>query len=253
MTKFSVNEIFGPTIQGEGTVAGRLTYFVRLNGCDYRCAWCDSLDAVLPERIKNHTELLDKKGILKRLRDLGGDSVCDMVTISGGNPAIHKYLYDLIDALKLCGYRVALETQGSIYQSWFTYLDYLTLSPKPPSSGNTTEIKEFMEVFEKSQESLSSPWESLCVKVVVFDEEDLDYACKVYDEVMRIPVSKFYLQVGTRGKGISLEGHPTVEQMVEDYRKLVNMVLSPEWLGKMPSVHVLPQLHLYLFGHGRGV
>ena len=41
-----IAEIFGPTIQGEGALIGEPTVFVRAGGCDYRCAWCDSLLAV---------------------------------------------------------------------------------------------------------------------------------------------------------------------------------------------------------------
>ena len=41
-----VNEIFGPTIQGEGALIGQPTIFVRTGGCDYRCSWCDTLHAV---------------------------------------------------------------------------------------------------------------------------------------------------------------------------------------------------------------
>jgi 7-carboxy-7-deazaguanine synthase len=44
-----ISEIFGPTVQGEGPLVGRPTVFVRTGGCDYRCAWCDTLYAVLPE------------------------------------------------------------------------------------------------------------------------------------------------------------------------------------------------------------
>ena len=33
-----VVEIFGPTIQGEGAEAGVPTHFVRVGGCDFRCA-----------------------------------------------------------------------------------------------------------------------------------------------------------------------------------------------------------------------
>ena len=45
----SVSEIFGPTIQGEGSLIGTQTIFVRTGGCDYRCSWCDTGYAVLPE------------------------------------------------------------------------------------------------------------------------------------------------------------------------------------------------------------
>ena len=37
-----VAEIFGPTIQGEGPHVGMKTLFVRVAGCDFKCAWCDS-------------------------------------------------------------------------------------------------------------------------------------------------------------------------------------------------------------------
>jgi 7-carboxy-7-deazaguanine synthase len=48
---YPVVEVFGPTIQGEGALAGLPTLFVRFGGCDYRCSWCDSLLAVLPEQV----------------------------------------------------------------------------------------------------------------------------------------------------------------------------------------------------------
>ncbi len=45
-SEIRISEIFGPTIQGEGALIGQPTVFVRTGGCDYRCAWCDSLHAV---------------------------------------------------------------------------------------------------------------------------------------------------------------------------------------------------------------
>jgi len=45
----AISEIFGPTVQGEGPLIGQPTVFVRTGGCDYRCVWCDTLYAVLPE------------------------------------------------------------------------------------------------------------------------------------------------------------------------------------------------------------
>ena len=53
MSALPVVEVFGPTIQGEGELAGVPTAFVRFGGCDYRCSWCDSLFAVLPEDVRD--------------------------------------------------------------------------------------------------------------------------------------------------------------------------------------------------------
>src|SRR5690348_2658708 len=37
-----VNEIFGPTIQGEGPHTGRPCAFIRLAICPLHCSWCDT-------------------------------------------------------------------------------------------------------------------------------------------------------------------------------------------------------------------
>jgi len=55
------------------------------------------------------------------------------VTLSGGNPA-QQELSELIDLGHNKGYKFSMETQGSIAKPWFSKLDQLTLSPKPPST-----------------------------------------------------------------------------------------------------------------------
>src|SRR3954454_1831515 len=93
---FPVIEIFGPTIQGEGAEAGLPTHFVRLGGCDYRCSWCDTMYAVDPRTVRETAEQLSGEGIIERVRGLAGHP--EWVTISGGNPALHR-IDALIDGL----------------------------------------------------------------------------------------------------------------------------------------------------------
>src|SRR5947209_7598941 len=89
-----VVEVFGPTIQGEGPVAGRPTVFVRTGGCDYRCSWCDSLHAVLPAHRKQWIKM-DWRQVLQAIQAKSPPPM--MVTLSGGNPAMHDDLGDVID------------------------------------------------------------------------------------------------------------------------------------------------------------
>jgi organic radical activating enzyme len=55
-----------------------------------------------------------------------------------GNPALHP-LAPVIALGHRNSHSFALETQGSMSQPWFAELDWLILSPKPPSSGMTTD------------------------------------------------------------------------------------------------------------------
>jgi organic radical activating enzyme len=40
--RVDVNEVFGPTVQGEGPLIGRRACFVRLARCDLQCSYCDT-------------------------------------------------------------------------------------------------------------------------------------------------------------------------------------------------------------------
>lgn len=46
--KLAIAEMFSDTIQGEGSHAGVISTFIRLQGCTLKCIWCDTLD-VWPE------------------------------------------------------------------------------------------------------------------------------------------------------------------------------------------------------------
>src|SRR5262249_21749826 len=68
------------------------------------------------------------------------------------------------------GHSFALETQGSISQAWFAELDWLILSPKPPSSGMTTDWNNLENCLKAAQ---GEPRRGL--KIVVFDDADYSF------------------------------------------------------------------------------
>lgn len=241
MSSIPVLEIFGPTIQGEGMVIGQKTMFVRTAGCDYRCSWCDSAftwDGSARDEIKQMTP----EAIYQELIRLGQDRFSH-VTISGGNPALLASLDGLVQLLKERGIRTAVETQGSKWQSWLYDIDDVTISPKPPSSGMTTDLDALDQIIHAL---VASNHQGLSLKVVVFNEEDFAYAQSIHQRYPSVP---FYLQPGnddlTVADTVNLR-----DKLLESFEWLIDRAMeAPD----MNDVKVLPQLHALVWGNKRGV
>lgn len=98
-----VNEIYR-SIQGESSYAGLPCTFVRLTYCNLRCHYCDTEYAFYEGKDYTVDQVLDEVGKLKS----------QLVEITGGEPLLQKEVYPLMDRLVEAGYRVLLETGGSI-------------------------------------------------------------------------------------------------------------------------------------------
>lgn len=230
-----ISEIFGPTIQGEGALIGQPTVFVRTGGCDYRCAWCDTLHAVDNQHRHEWTSMTPQE-IWAQVRALSSAEPLT-VSLSGGNPAIQP-LGGLIALGKKEGYRFALETQGSIAQDWFAELDVLTLSPKPPSSGMETDWDALTRCMEAGEGCGVT-----VLKFVIFDEADYSYA---RDVSARYPVFPVYLQPGNHAPP---PAKPDMDGLMERLLWLSEKAVLDRWF----QVTVLPQLHVLMWGNRRGV
>ncbi|SDD38744.1 7-carboxy-7-deazaguanine synthase [Paenibacillus sp. UNCCL117] len=235
-----VMEIFGPTVQGEGMVIGRKTMFVRTAGCDYSCSWCDSA-FTWDGTAKSDLRLLSAGQICDELRAVGGDAF-DHVTLSGGNPALLPQLEALIGLLHAQGMQVALETQGSRWQDWFLRVDDLTLSPKPPSSGMRTD----WQMLDSITARLAAAGRNFSLKVVVFGEPDLEFAALVHE---RYPLAPFYVQTGN-GRCHEASPDRLLPYLLSQYQWLIDRVMTDE---RLKRVHVLPQLHTWVWGNKKGV
>ena len=227
-----ISEIFGPVIQGEGALIGRPTVFVRTGGCDYRCDWCDTLYAVLPQ-YKGEWSPMSAHRVLDVVQELSPTPI--LVTLSGGNPALQP-LQELLGLGRERGFTFALETQGSICKNWFAKLDYLVLSPKPPSSQMTTN-------WDVLAQCVTSGAKNLSLKVVVFDEDDYLFAREVHTAFPSVP---FYLQVGSDIAASEIEYS---KQTGAKINWILSRVLADGW----HDATILPQLHTLIWGQKRGV
>lgn len=98
-----VSEIYR-AILGESLDSGRLCAIVRLTGCHRRCVWCDSAHAF------HGGEPLAVAEVLGRVAACGGRTVL----VTGGEPLLQKEAPALLAALVAAGYRVVLETGGTV-------------------------------------------------------------------------------------------------------------------------------------------
>src|SRR5213593_4518259 len=80
--KFRVSEIY-KTIQGESSLVGYPTVFVRLYTCNLRCVWCDSMHAVEGGAY----EEIPVSGVTDRVLELAGEGVRH-VCWTGGEPLL---------------------------------------------------------------------------------------------------------------------------------------------------------------------
>ncbi|QBP40023.1 7-carboxy-7-deazaguanine synthase QueE [Paenisporosarcina antarctica] len=234
--KIPVMEIFGPTIQGEGMVIGQKTMFVRTGGCDYSCSWCDSK---FTWDGSGKSTAMKAEEIISSLKDIGGEAFSH-ITISGGNPALHKGLGELINQCHEQGWKVAVETQGSYWQDWLLDIDDVTISPKPPSSLMTTDFNKldtFMHNLKVANASL---------KVVVFNDEDFTYAEVIHQ---RYPTVPFFLQVGNDDV-LTIDDQALVSLLLKRFEWLIDRSMKSTIMN---DAKVLPQLHALIWGNKRGV
>lgn len=253
--QYLISEIYGPVIQGEGPVAGVPTVFVRLGGCDYNCGIdrrtgkevgdfvCDSLYAVLP-KFKDQWIKMTVEEVMSTVLHLTHKTPV-LVTLSGGNPALQD-CGPLIDEGKQLGYSFAIETQGTKFDSrWWSLLEWVVLSPKPPSSKMETDWEKLSTCIRVAQTAKN--W---ATKIVVFDEEDYEYAKKVWDEYHP---KNFYLQAGTKSPYRDTSSFETMAMFRNDILTKLNWlsekVIEDQWYG----VRVLPQIHALVHGAKRGV
>ncbi len=232
-----VVEIFGPTLQGEGVQAGQKTHFIRFGYCDSRCSWCDSPHAVLPELVKKNSVRMDGESIVAKLASLG---TATWVTLSGGNPAMHK-LAGLVALLRREGYRINIETQGTLAPLWIRDLDAVTVSPKPPSSGEAPVVSAVLDI-------LKMAGSKVVFKIPIFTDGDFEWAVGWHKLFPSVPL---YLSVGTE-RNLAVNGTLEVLRghLLERYDWLASKVLAEP---RLPAVAVLPQLHVLLWGSRLGV
>ena len=118
-----VAEIFY-SVQGEGGLVGTPSVFVRLSGCNLRCAWCDTPYASWrPEGRR-----MDLRAVVEEV----GWFPARHVVLTGGEPMIFPEVASLTGELRRLGYHITIETAGTVWVP--VACDLMSISPKLANS-----------------------------------------------------------------------------------------------------------------------
>jgi 7-carboxy-7-deazaguanine synthase len=124
--RVKIAEIFY-SIQGEGSLIGIPSVFVRTTGCNLRCVWCDTpYTSWQPEG-----EDLAIGEIMQRVTSYSASHI----VLTGGEPMIAPDVLALTSLLREVGLHITIETAGTVFHP--VACDLMSISPKLKNSTPT--------------------------------------------------------------------------------------------------------------------
>ncbi|MHC4646235.1 MAG: 7-carboxy-7-deazaguanine synthase QueE [Planctomycetota bacterium] len=203
-----VSEIFY-CLQGEGTLAGVPSVFVRLTGCPLRCRWCDTKYA-WDEKAGLY---YDAEKIVKTVQQWP----CKFVVITGGEPMINSDLPDLANRLKVAGKHITIETAGIVFIPDMP-CDLMSISPKlsnsAPDDAETAELHESSRLDLAVLRKLTGGYRYQ-LKFVVDSQADLDEVRQTIEDIGSVGSENVMLMPQARTRQELLAKSPMVAGMCQ--------------------------------------
>lgn len=217
----NVNEIFY-SVQGEGPLVGMPSVFLRLNGCNLRCPWCDSKFTWLTDDNPEWgpDEVIDT---FKIANDLASYT-CNHIVITGGEPLLQQdAVYELIG--RFGGeHHFTVETNGTIdpHPDFFEQVDLWMVSPKKGQKIEASFWGEYMT-------------QEVWYKFVVDRKDGMEW------------IDKFIADWELRKDRIMLMPQATMRwNLIDDLPWVIE-------LAKERCYRVSPRMHITAYGNKRGV
>ena len=194
-----ISEIFY-SLQGEGTLAGVPSVFVRLAGCPLRCRWCDTKYAW-----KASTGFYC--GVEKIIHDVQQWD-CKYMVITGGEPMLKANLsadsefVELLSRLKACRKHITIETAGIGFMANLA-CDLMSISPKlrnsVPTEPDDAQMHKDLRLDTAVLAELISAYDYQ-LKFVVEQPTDMEEIEETLEQIPDVDASKVMLmpQAATR-------------------------------------------------------
>lgn len=198
----NIVELFS-SIQGEGLLVGLRQIFLRFQGCNLGCAYCDTEITTVPSFCimeetpgrRDFSEVANPVALDRIVSLLGGwargwPGIHHSISITGGEPLLNlEILLEWLPELKKI-YPIYLETNGVLHDALYlliNLLDHISMDIKLPSTSGCTDLwechRDFLRIAAQN---------NVFVKIVVSnatEEWEIERACMTVAEVDRdIPV-----------------------------------------------------------------
>jgi 7-carboxy-7-deazaguanine synthase len=215
------------SIQGEGSLIGVPSIFIRTSGCNLRCAWCDTpYTSWTPEG----TDLT-----LDQILDEARAHPARHVVVTGGEPMIAPEILPLTERLRHAGFHITIETAGTVFAP--VSCDLMSISPK---LGNSTPEGRFAAAHDRLRIQPGVLLELMArypyqLKFVVEKPADLEEVLELVRSVRAEPDRVVLMPEGVDRDRLRERGLWIAEACKEE------------------GFRYSPRLHVDLYGNQRGV
>ncbi|MFO0831682.1 MAG: 7-carboxy-7-deazaguanine synthase QueE [Phycisphaerales bacterium] len=231
--RLPISETF-TSIQGEGKLTGVPSHFIRLSGCNLRCAWCDTPYASW-----------DPDGGSQDVDTLAAAAVAARVThavVTGGEPMTFRYIDDLCARLHTHGLHITVETAGTVHR--VLHCDLMSISPKLSNSTPRNDPRDAGGRWAVLHESRRTNIPALQALIDHYPERQLKFVVSSPADLAEVDALLARLS-GWRNSDVLLmpEGVTPPTRAATDW--MVRECTSRNW-------RYCPRLHIHLFGNTRG-
>jgi organic radical activating enzyme len=149
------------SFQGEALYTGLPQIFVRFAGCNLKCSYCDTNYSITISKKAKYftiTEVIEKIEFLYKKYKKNFTSTKPSIAFTGGEPLLYTdFLKELLPKLKMKGFNIYIETNGTLYRSLkqvIIFCDIVAMDFKFPSECKESfweEHKKFLKIITSNK------------------------------------------------------------------------------------------------------
>jgi 7-carboxy-7-deazaguanine synthase len=215
------------SLQGEGSLVGVPSVFIRTTGCNLRCSWCDTPYTSWQPEGTDWT--------LGQILDEVRAHPARHAVVTGGEPMIQPEIIPLTEQLRAAGLHITIETAGTVFQP--VACDLMSISPKLANStpeGAWAERHDKLRLQPAVLADLISRYDYQ-LKFVIAKPEDIGEVRELVSALSADPTRVILMPEGV------------------DPERLRERGLWLAEICKKEGFRLSPRLHVDLWGNRRGV